>query len=284
MKQLFESNLLFPLLVIVMCFGLTVMSYGQAIVHIVFPQTEPLTVGEQIIMNVQIADGQNISGYELTVGFDPTALRYVKSTNADYLPVSVFVIPPIITNEEVHLIATSKAGAASENEGTLATLTFEVIEIKDSTIKLIDVILSDSAGVPLAVATRNGRIGTIQLPSIGDVNEDRKVNILDLTLVASNLMAANPSHPRVDVNEDGIVNILDLVLVGQHLDAIGGNRIPEIRVIPVNSEVNLEESAVAARPPIDFDAEKAAIQELYSAFYEAFNDNDIGAIGETFDT
>ena len=44
------------------------------------------------------------------------------------------------------------------------------------------------------------------------------------------------------------------------------------------------EIVVAARPPIDFDAEKAAIQELYSAFYEAFNDNDIGAIGETFDT
>ena len=45
-----------------------------------------------------------------------------------------------------------------------------------------------------------------------------------------------------------------------------------------------DEPVVAARPPIDFDAEKAAIQELYSAFYKAFNDNDIGAIGETFNT
>ena len=44
------------------------------------------------------------------------------------------------------------------------------------------------------------------------------------------------------------------------------------------------ESAVAAKPPIDFEAEKAAIQEVYSAFYKAFNDNDMNAIGDTFRT
>ena len=44
------------------------------------------------------------------------------------------------------------------------------------------------------------------------------------------------------------------------------------------------ESTVAAKPPIDFEAEKAAIQEVYSAFYKAFNDNDMNAIGDTFRT
>ena len=45
-----------------------------------------------------------------------------------------------------------------------------------------------------------------------------------------------------------------------------------------------DEPAVAAKPPIDFAAEKAEIQKVYSAFYEAFNDNDMKAIGETFRT
>ena len=45
-----------------------------------------------------------------------------------------------------------------------------------------------------------------------------------------------------------------------------------------------DQPAVAAKPPIDFAAEKAAIQELYSAFYEGFNDNDINAIADTFRT
>ena len=44
------------------------------------------------------------------------------------------------------------------------------------------------------------------------------------------------------------------------------------------------EPVVAARPPIDFEVEKAAIQEVYSDFYAAFNDNDIKAIQETYDT
>ena len=41
---------------------------------------------------------------------------------------------------------------------------------------------------------------------------------------------------------------------------------------------------VTGRPPIDFAAEKAAIQAVYSAFYTAFNDNDMKAIAETFRT
>ena len=40
----------------------------------------------------------------------------------------------------------------------------------------------------------------------------------------------------------------------------------------------------AAKPPIDFAAEKAAMQELYSAFYIGFNDNDMNAIEATFRT
>ncbi|MCY3739643.1 MAG: cohesin domain-containing protein [Candidatus Poribacteria bacterium] len=280
MKQFFRRNLLFFFLVLGTCLSFTKMGYGQALVYVGFEQTEPLAVGEQVNVNIQIMDAQDVSGYELTVGFDPTALRYVESMNADYLPVDVFIIPPIVTNEAVHLVATSKAGAASESEGTLATLTFEVVEVKDSTIKLVDVILSDSAGMPLAIVTKNGRITTIELPPIGDVNEDGRVNILDLTLVASNLAAEAPTNPRVDVNEDGIVNILDLVLVAQHLDAIRSSSVSDVRVIPVSPE----EIPIDFPGTINFYAEKQAIQEIYTEFYNAFNDFDIKAVQETFDS
>ena len=43
-----------------------------------------------------------------------------------------------------------------------------------------------------------------------------------------------------------------------------------------------DQPAVAARPEIDFAAEKAEIQKLYSAFYKGFNDNDMKVIGATF--
>ena len=288
MKQIFKESLLFFCLILGTCLSFTKIGYSQALVYVDFAQIAPVAVGERLNVNIRIADGQNVSGYELTVGFDPTALAYVEGANADYLPANPFSIPLVVSNGTVYLIATSGVEAALESEGTLATLTFEVVEIKESNVKLMDVILSDSAAMPLAVATKNGRITTIEVPPIGDVNADGKVNILDLTLVASNLTAEEPKTPRVDVNEDGTVNILDLVLVAQHLDAISSDRASEIRVIPVNPDkgpVNLDEEVrVASRPEIDWDVETKAIQQVYTDFYTAFNDNDVKAIQETFES
>ena len=68
-------------------------------------------------------------------------------------------------------------------------------------------------------------IDVTQLPPVpvenefpaGDVNQDKKVNILDLVMVAQNLGLAAPDKPHLDVNADGTINILDLVFVAQHL-------------------------------------------------------------------
>ena len=212
MKKSSKNIVLFLLLVSVIYQGFTAMAYGQALVHVTFEPTTRLAVGERMNVNIQITNGQDVAGYELIVSFDPTALRYIEGANADYLPAGTLAVSPIVSDKTVYIAATSIFGAASVNEGTLATLTFEVVESTDSTIKLMDVILSDSGGMPLAVATRNGQIMAIQLPSIGDIDGNGKVNILDLTLVASNLSVVIPANPNIDVNKDGIVNILDLVL------------------------------------------------------------------------
>ena len=50
------------------------------------------------------------------------------------------------------------------------------------------------------------------------------------------------------------------------------------------STASSTEQPVAAREPIDFAAEKAAIQQVYKDFYSAFNDNEIKDIQETFET
>ena len=241
-------KLLFFIANIFMFLGFTVGSYGQALVYVSSTQTKPLAVGEQMHLNIQITEGSSVSGYELTVSFDPTALRYVEGGNADYLPEDAFAIPPIATENTVYITATSGVKVALAREGALATLTFEVIAAKSSTIELMDVILSDSAGMPLPVTSENGRIVVIELPPNWDVNEDGRVNILDLTLVASNLNANDLANPRVDVNKDGNVNILDLVLVAQNLDATGGNEDePEVGVHLVVSTGNV--AFIFSTPP-----------------------------------
>ena len=44
------------------------------------------------------------------------------------------------------------------------------------------------------------------------------------------------------------------------------------------------EPVVASRPPIDFEAEKKAIQEVFTTFYHAFNAKEINDVQDTFDT
>lgn len=116
------------------------------------------TVGQQLTVNINIKEAADVMAYEMTVGFDPTALRYVSIANADYLPVGAFAAPPQATANSVYLAATSVAGTAATASGTLATVTFEVVSAKASTITLNNVLLSDSNVTPLALKTVDGKI------------------------------------------------------------------------------------------------------------------------------
>ena len=166
-------------------------------------------IGEQLTLSLNIADGENVAGYQATVAFDTSALRYVSSANGDYLPAGAFFVPPVVDGPLVTLAATSLAGE-SNGDGTLATLTFEVISVKASTVTLSEVVLSDSAGTGFRPHVENGQI--VESPKLtGDINEDGVVNIQDLVLVAGQF--GQSGQNSADVNKDGVVNIQDLVLV-----------------------------------------------------------------------
>ena len=89
-------------------------------------------IGEQFTLSLNIADGVNVAGYQATVSFDYTALRYVESTNGDYLPADAFFGDPIIDSDysraNLTLAANTLAGV-DNGDGTLATLTFKVVSL-----------------------------------------------------------------------------------------------------------------------------------------------------------
>ena len=169
-------------------------------------------VGGQLTLSLNIADGKAVTGYQATVQFDTTALRYISGANGDYLPAGAFFVPPVVEDNRVKLAATSLS-AESSGAGTLATFTFEVIAVKASTLTLSDALFTDKAGetaVPqVENATITERPASAKLK--GDVNGDGTVNIADLVLVASNL--GEIGRNAADVNGDGVVNIADLGLV-----------------------------------------------------------------------
>ena len=166
-------------------------------------------VGEQLTLSLNIAGGKNVAGYEATVQFDTTALRYVSSANGDYLPDGAFFVPPVVDGNRVKLAGTSLAGESS-GVGSLATVTFEVLSVKASTLTLSDVLFSNRAGERSLPQVEAAQITTAPQRN-GDVNADGTINIQDLVLVASNL--GQSGQNTADVNADGTVNIQDLVLV-----------------------------------------------------------------------
>ena len=165
--------------------------------------------GQQLTFSLNITDGENVAGYQATVSYDTSALRYVESANSDYLPSGAFFVPPVADGNSVTLAGTA-FDAESNGDGTLATITFEVVEAKASTVRLTNVLLTDSSGGSSVPQIEHAEITEAsQLPE--DVNKDGVVNIIDLTLVASNF--GETGQNDADVNSDGVVNIIDLTLV-----------------------------------------------------------------------
>ncbi len=227
MKYFFKKHFLFCSFVALLCLGLTAMSYGEAVISVTPNQIPSPAVGEQLQLNIQITGGKDVAGYKLTIGFDPTALRYIESTNADYLPTGAYVSTTITSVNSVTVAATSATSVASMENGTLATVKFEVLAVKSSAINLMNVTLFDSTAMSLPVMVVNGMV--VEIVFLADVNEDGEVNILDLTLVGQNFGITPIANPRTDVNRDGNVNILDLVLVAQNF----GKVIPRVDPTPL---------------------------------------------------
>ena len=152
--QLFNRKVLFSLLAVVMCLGFTAMSYGAAVVSVDPAEVESPAAGEELMVSITIMGGEGVVGYQATVNFDPTALKYVSAENADYLPAGAF---PIIKPADASvLVSAGGATPAADMDGTLATVTFEVIEAKASAISLTGVLLSDAAAAALEVTTADG--------------------------------------------------------------------------------------------------------------------------------
>ena len=199
-------------------------------------------VGGHLEIALEVTSAQGVAGFQAVVSFNTAALRYVESANGDFLPQGAFFVTPVVTANRIQLAATSLSGE-SNGSGTLATLTFEVLSVRRSTVTLSDVILVDSEGVPTNPTLENGQIvETIQ--TVEDVNRDGVVNIFDLVFVANRLGAAGRND--ADVNGDRVVNIIDLVLVASSLSiaAQGPAAVPLDTSLITGREINrwLEEA------------------------------------------
>ena len=144
------------------------LTYGQT-VSIDPASIESPAAGEQLTVNINITGGMNVAGYQATVTFDSTALSYVSIANGDFLPAGAFATTPVITDTSVTLgaagLPTASGVPTADGDGTLATVTFTVVEVKDSAIGLTDVLISDATATPIAVTVQGGMV-TLSAPEM----------------------------------------------------------------------------------------------------------------------
>ena len=172
-------------------------------------------VADNLTVKINISGVQDVAGYQATVHFDPTALRYVEGANGTYLPAGALFVPPVINANQVTLAATSLSGE-SDGAGTLATLTFEVVAVKPSQITLSDVMIMKQDLTSIPIIVKNGDV-VVSSEEALDVNGDGIVNIQDLTIVATHF--GKVGENQADVNGDSVVDIKDLLLVAGGLNA-----------------------------------------------------------------
>ena len=155
-RQIANPNTFFVILAAFMLIAVQGVTYGQT-VSIDPSSVESPAVGEQLTLNINITGGMNVAGYQLTVTFDPTALSDASIANGDYLPTGAFVAPLPATDTSVGLGATA-VGATSDGDGTLATVTFTVKEVKGSTIGLTNVLISDPDAAAIDVTVQGATV------------------------------------------------------------------------------------------------------------------------------
>ena len=117
-------------------------------------QVKTMVIGEQQLFNIEIVGGKNVSGYQLTLDYDESSLRFVSCTKGDYLKENAFFAKPIVDRNKVTLTSTAITNTGN-GDGTLASVIFEVVAEEPTALKIINSILSDGEGYRLRpVVTR----------------------------------------------------------------------------------------------------------------------------------
>ena len=111
----------------------------DAIVRVT-PDSLTQGVGEPVTLKIDIADAQDVIGYNFTLVFDPSVLTYISSRNGNYLAgvegAHIAVPEPQLSANSITLGARNIQDYEASGAGTLALATFKVRRTGISTLRL----------------------------------------------------------------------------------------------------------------------------------------------------
>ena len=181
-----------------------------------------LRADDTFTLNLNAENIINLGGWQADIVFDPEALEAVEVTEGDFLKAegeNTFFQDGTIDNTagkitSLYSARISESGASGT--GTLLSVTFKAKTGGETYVTLENFEFSSITGDIIPAVPPNITITVGEYPA-WDVNQDGRVSIQDLVLVARDLGSGSPANLRTDVNRDGVINIQDLILVATHI-------------------------------------------------------------------
>ena len=181
-----------------------------------------LLTDDMLTLNLNAEKVTNLAGWQADITFDPKVLEATEVAEADFLMLEggdTFFQGGTIDNTAGKIkgmFAARQSEDGVSGTGTLFSVTFRAKAGGKTQVTLDNFEFGSITGDIIPSLPPNITITVGDYPA-WDVNQDGRVSILDLILIAQHLGETAPANSEVDVNDDGTVSILDLILVAQHM-------------------------------------------------------------------
>ncbi|MDE0690043.1 MAG: dockerin type I domain-containing protein [Candidatus Poribacteria bacterium] len=181
-----------------------------------------LLTDDTLTLNLNAEKVTDLAGWQTDITFDPNILEATEVAEGDFLMLEggdTFFQGGTIDNTAgkiTGMFAARQSETGVSGTGTLLSVTFRAKAGGRTQVTLDNFEFGSITGDIIPSLPPNITIAVGGYPA-WDVNQDGRVSILDLILIAQHLGETAPANSEVDVNDDGTVSILDLILVAQHM-------------------------------------------------------------------
>ena len=214
-------------------FGLCSVGFDEGTEYTVIPpdmvsrltfstmETANLLAGDTFTLNLNAENITDLAGWQAEIAFDPNVLEAVEVTEGNFLKSeggNTFFQGGTIDNTAgkiTNLYSARIAESGVSGTGMLMSVTFKAKAGGETQVTLENFEFSSISGAIIPTVPPNITITVGDYPA-WDVNQDGRVSIQDLVLVAKDFGSGAPANLWTDVNRDGVINIQDLILVAQH--------------------------------------------------------------------
>jgi uncharacterized membrane protein len=188
---------------------------------VVIPAAQKVAKGGTFSVDIMVdPSGYGVSGGELNIAFDPSAMSVVDMVFGDLFGANPLVGAKQIDNTlgtAKYALARVGATAPPTSTGIFATITFTA-KSKAGTypIDITSTRLADENFNDLPAAAITNSSVTVGYPR-WDINQDGKVDYKDLAILGAHYgETPAPPYPAWDINQDGKVDYKDLAILGAH--------------------------------------------------------------------